>query len=173
MNKNKYLTIKTRIRLEVSSLSKLEDELRKMKLYPKIKTDLVKGLPIDDIVIVRAIAGIINDYYTCIERILSIIARTIDNYLPAGDSWHMELIEQMNNEIIGVRPYVISPDTLGFLGDMRSFRHVFRGKYGFNLEIGKLTNILEYLPELSDLFKKDIELFFTKIEVLYDITSEG
>lgn len=158
--------------LEISNLDKLEHELEDMKLYPEIKTDIVKGLPVEDIVIVRAIAGIVNDYYTCIERILSVIARTIDNYMPAGENWHMELIEQMSNDIPGVRAFVIFRDNEELLGDLRSFRHVFRGKYGFNLDISKLFTILRYLPRLSNSFRNDIETFLIKMEVLYGLKTE-
>lgn len=169
MEKNKYLTFRARIMLEISNLDKLEDELKGMELYPEIKATTVKGLPVEDIVIVRAIAGIVNDYYTCIERILSVTARTIDNYMPADESWHIELIEQMSNDIPGVRPNVISSNNVELLKDLRSYRHVFRGKYGFNLDINKLFDILQYLPRLSISFRYDIELFLTKIEALYNI----
>jgi len=38
------------------------------------------------------------------ERILTIIAETVDGRLPRGENWHLLLLEQMMTEIPRVRP---------------------------------------------------------------------
>jgi hypothetical protein len=50
----------------------------------------------------------LHGFYSGFERIFTQIAATIDGDLPHGEDWHRLLLEQMKNEISGIRPAVIS-----------------------------------------------------------------
>ena len=53
------------------------------------------------------VAGIIENYYTCLETIFLRISEYFDNYLQAN-KWHSELLRKMTLQIDGVREAGIS-----------------------------------------------------------------
>ena len=69
--------------------------------------------------------------YTGTERIFESISKTTDKR-PIGksDSWHGDLLNQMREEIPGVREPVVSNSTFILLNELRRFRHVVRSHYG-------------------------------------------
>ncbi len=75
----------------------------------------------------------LHGFYSGTERVFQEIARTVDGYLPSGREWHPELLMQMSVAMEGVRPAVIQRNTRLCLDDYRSFRHVVRNLYTFNL----------------------------------------
>lgn len=57
------------------------------------------------------------------------ISEAIDGEKPAGENWHLSLLQQMSNDIPGVRPAVISEKSFDLLNEYRGFRHVVRNIY--------------------------------------------
>ncbi len=166
---NTYRIIRSRIIKELEALDMIEGELKENNLYPKINTDNYKGLPLSDTAIVVWLSNAVIDYYMCIERILMIIAKNIDNLVPSGSMWHVELLRQMACENIGVRPIVISSSTLELLDELRGFRHVVRNIYGFNIHRNKVYDNLKKLSKVSKKFRKDISQFLSLMDKLYEI----
>lgn len=113
-----------------------------------------------DEVILRGVAGMLQDYYSGVERIFKRIAVEVDERLPKGESWHKALLHQMKVDIPGIRPKVISTSTYEKLDELRSFRHRVGNIYGFNLIPERLVNHLLSLPELDNSFRSDIRSFF-------------
>lgn len=64
--------------------------------------------------------------YGAVESALIRVARLLEGEAPTGPDWHQTLIAAMALEIEGVRPPVLSPDTLAGLRRLLSFRHFFR-----------------------------------------------
>jgi hypothetical protein len=84
----------------------------------------------------------LHGFYSGFERLFTHIAEIVDDDLPQGEDWHKRLLEQMKNEIPGIRPAVISTETWEILDDLRKFRHVIRNVYTHHLDsvrIGKLV----------------------------------
>jgi hypothetical protein len=50
----------------------------------------------------------LHGFYSGLERIFEKIASSIDKTVPSGANWHQELLNQMNTEVPGLRPAVIS-----------------------------------------------------------------
>jgi hypothetical protein len=69
------------------------------------------------------------------------------------------LLEQMTEEISGIRPAVNSMETREALDNFRMFRHLARNIYTFNLEPAKIRGLVENLPETVDQVCKDLSLF--------------
>ena len=91
------------------------------------------------------------------ERIFTLIAKHVDHSLPVGEFWHSHLLQQMASDLPDVRPSVIKAVSFEVLDEFRSFRHLARNIYPFNLipeDVGRLTLILiELWSELrSELF---------------------
>ena len=93
----------------------------------------------------------LHGFYTGVEHIFEDIARTLENSLPAGSEWHIDLLTQMAGEIEGIRPAVISRETRVCLDEYRGLRHVVRNVYAFNLRSARLH---ELTSGLDDCFER-------------------
>ena len=77
------------------------------------------------------VAGLIENYYTCLETIFLRISQFFENNL-REKRWHMDLLERMTLRIEGVRIPAVSEANYGNLMELLKFRH-FR-RYYFDLE---------------------------------------
>jgi len=107
----------------------------------------------------RVIGSILHDFYTGVERIFMRIAEELGEGLPRGEHWYRELLEDMVLELEGIRPAVISKELKRQLDEYLRFRHLFRGIYGFELEIGRLEPLVEGLQKVYSRFKAEINRF--------------
>ena len=149
--------------LKVLSLL-IKDELGKLRRLDREKDDLLKQKPSH--YLSRAGGSILHDFYTGIEKIFENLAKDIDHRLPSGEEWHSELLHQMTLDLTGLRPPVISPDTEKKLREFLGFRHLFRKRYGFELDWQKMKRLLVKIsPVLSD-FEREIEIFFNAVHSL-------
>jgi len=80
----------------------------------------------------------LHGWYTAFETVLERIARLLDQSMPSGPSWHVELLEQMRVDIPGLRPALIAPEALGPLHELRKFRHFFRNAYVLEMDPAKV-----------------------------------
>ena len=64
---------------------------------------------------VRAGGSILHDFYSGVENIFHAIASDIDEKIPAGMSWHIELLNQMTLDVEGVRSAIVTKDTARML----------------------------------------------------------
>ena len=78
-----------------------------------------------------------------VERIFQAFAKAIDGDVPTGDAWHKRLLDQMSEEAPGIRPAIISEPTKAALDAYRTFRHVARNIYTFNLDVKKMAGLIE------------------------------
>lgn len=115
---------------------------------------------LSDEVVLRGVAGMLQDYYSGTERIFKRIAAEIDERLPKGESWHKSLLNQMKMEVPGIRPAIISESTSDRLDDLRGFRHRVGNIYGFNLIPERVLTHLLALPGLHVALEAEIRLFF-------------
>jgi len=81
-----------------------------------------------------SVAFDLHSFYQGVERIFEAFAKSIDRTVPSGDRRHKRLLVQMTEEIPGIRPAVISEETRTALDSYRTFRHLARNIYTFNLE---------------------------------------
>lgn len=77
----------------------------------------------------------LHGYYTALETLLERIARLLDESLPAGPTWHVELVRQMTLELPKVRPAVLPSELAADLHELRKFRHFFRNAYVLELDV--------------------------------------
>lgn len=118
----------------------------------------------------RAVGSVLHDFYTGVEKIWELIARKVDGTVPPGDEWHKELLTQMSVEVPGLRPAVIDKRLRDLLGEYLRFRHVFRNVYGFELDWGKMKELVEKLPGAVETLQTSVRGF---IGSLKDIAEEA
>ena len=136
----------------------IKDEFEKLRLLDKEKNSLLKKKPSN--YILRAAGSILHDFYTGIEKIFENIAKEVDRRIPLGEEWHSELLHQMTLDIKGLRPPVISPSTEKILREYLGFRHLFRKRYGFELDWQRMKRLLLKIPQVLSGLEKEIEIFF-------------
>ena len=76
----------------------------------------------------------LHGWYTALETALERVARLLDQTVPAGNTWHVDLLAQMQVEIPGLRPSVVPAATIPELHELRKFRHFFRNAYVLDLD---------------------------------------
>jgi HepT-like protein len=90
-----------------------------------------------------AVAYALHNLYNALENSFDQISRTFENHVVDPDRWHRELMLKMFIEIPGLRPGVLAETARPLLDDLRSFRHVFRHGYDFQLDAVKLNRLVE------------------------------
>jgi hypothetical protein len=99
-----------------------------------------------DTIRVRTAGGILHDFYCGVERIFRHIAVRMDEDLPGGPDWHVQLLQRMATNIETVRPAVFDLAMARQLDAYLRFRHLFRNLYGFDLEWERCRELLADLP---------------------------
>lgn len=112
-----------------------------------------------DKVRVRTGGGILYDFYCEVERIIRHIATRIDEDLPSGADWHVQLLHRMATDIKTVRPAVLNEETVRRLDEYLRFRHLFRHIDGFNLEWDRCRELLDDLPAIFDRLTEQLAAF--------------
>jgi len=146
-----------RIENEVSEIKKIKDfALRRWQ----------KALRDEDYL--GSVAFDLHSFYQGVERIFEAFAKSIDRTVPSGDRWHKRLLVQMTEELSGIRPAVISEETWAALDSYRTFRHLARNIYTFNLDAKRIRSLVGNLPDTVEKVCKDISVFiaFLKTEVI-------
>jgi len=149
--------------LKVFKLS-IQDEITKLKLLEKEKNGLFKRKPSN--YFLRAGGSILHVFYTGIEKIFENIAKEIDQRVPMGEERHSELLHQMTLDIPGLRPPVITAHTEKKLREYLGFRHLFRKRYGFELDWEKMKRLLVKIPQVLSNLEKEVEVFFKTLDSL-------
>jgi hypothetical protein len=108
----------------------------------------------------------LHAFYTAAERLFEDIARTMDESLPQGERWHLDLLTQMSAEVKGVRPPVLRGETRELLDAFRGLRHVVRNVYAFNLRAARLDELLADLPACLERLREDLFAFIAFLEAL-------
>lgn len=140
--------IARRIRREISELEKLgEHAFRRWQKASKDEDYL------------GSVAFDLQSFYQGVERVFETIAKSIDRSVPGGGKWHKVLLQQMADEIPGIRPAVISLQTRQALDDFRMFRHLAHNIYTFNLDPRRIKSLIEILPGAISLIGQDLSLF--------------
>lgn len=99
--------------------------------------------------------------YGAIERILERIARIIDGDLPMGPDWHPALLHTMSLKIDGVRPAVLSRESVAGLRQLLSFRHFFRHAYTVEFDPVRLADLRRVLVETAPQLDAELTAFDT------------
>lgn len=101
----------------------------------------------------------LHGFYAGVEHIFREITRDVDGSVPTGSEWHRELLVQMAAELPSLRPMVITRATRDCLDEYRSFRHIVRNVYTFNLRPSRIQELVEGLPDCYAAVRRDVLAF--------------
>jgi hypothetical protein len=131
----RYLLVQGRILQELDNLERVVERVEK-------GMERARQSPTDFDLFLDAVALNLHDFYSGLERVFQYIAAHIDQKLPSAGNWHSELLKQMQLEISGLRPAVLSSESAGRLEEYLRFRHVVRNVYAFQFDIERLDPLV-------------------------------
>jgi hypothetical protein len=76
--------------------------------------------------------------YCAVESILVRVARQLEGAIPEGADWHQALLHAAGLDIDGVRPALLSRQSVESLRRLLGFRHFFRHGYAVPLDPAQL-----------------------------------
>ncbi|PKO23043.1 MAG: hypothetical protein CVU38_06140, partial [Chloroflexi bacterium HGW-Chloroflexi-1] len=109
-----------------------------------------------DLVEMTAAASVLHAFYNGLENIFLAVAKELDGTVPAGSSWHRDLLVLMSRDT-PQRRRVISEQTGEKLAAYLTFRHFFRHSYSFFLDWSRLEKLVIPLWEVWEQTRQDLE----------------
>jgi hypothetical protein len=107
----------------------------------------------------RGAGDVVHDFYNVIERFFERVAVEMNGGLPVGADSHRRLLERLAHEVPEVRPAVVRAERVEALSEVLRFRHLFRHRYGFELDWARLEPLLERLAPLGADVRADLQDF--------------
>ena len=104
------------------------------------------------------LAGLIENYYTCLETAFQKISQHFENHLEAT-KWHSDLLSKMTLRIEGVRVPAVSESNYGALLELQKFRHFRRYYFELEYDWDRLDFILKKLEAAHPVALGDLERF--------------
>lgn len=101
----------------------------------------------------------LHNLYCAFEDLFKIVAETFENHIQDKSKYHQELLRRMAISIEGVRPRLLSQECFLLLDNLRSFRHLFRHAYSYELDERKLKIVLEDAFTLRKIYPNDVHVF--------------
>jgi predicted nucleotidyltransferase len=114
---------------------------------------------------VNGLAAYLHQYYTGIEAIFRRISLQIDRSFPTGERSHLDLLEQMAENIPQVRTALINPQQYLIFKDYLNFRHFFRHAYGYKLRWQEIRLKLVMMPESFEQLSQRLDEVFQELMV--------
>ncbi len=111
------------------------------------------------------IAGLLENYYTCLETIFVRISQFFENHLDAS-RWHSDLLQKMTLSIPGVRIAAVSEESFPSLFELLKFRHFKRYYFDLEYDWDRLDFLLLKLHKVHPMVGRDLDRF---IEFLAEI----
>ena len=104
------------------------------------------------------VAGLLENYYTCLETIYLRISQCFENKLDAA-RWHNDLLQKMTLEIEGVRISAVSEEAFPPLFELLKFRHFKRYYFELEYDWDRLDFLVTKLRQTHPLVVRDLERF--------------
>ena len=104
------------------------------------------------------IAGLLENYYTCVETIFVRIAQHFENRL-GPERWHQDLLQKMTLDVEGVRAAAISEAAFAPLLELLRFRHFKRYYFELEYDWDRLDFLVVKLRQAHPLVTRDLARF--------------
>ena len=104
------------------------------------------------------VAGLLENYYTCLETVYLRISQSFENKLDPA-RWHNDLLQKMTLEIEGVRTAAVSEETFSPLFELLKFRHFKRYYFELEYDWDRLDFLVTKLRRVHPLVIRDLERF--------------
>jgi len=104
------------------------------------------------------IAGLLDNYYTCLETAFVRISSCFENRL-GPKKWHSELLEKMTLRMEGVRIPVVSMENYANLVELMEFRHFRRYYFELQYDWERIDFLVAKMRDAHPRVKEDIARF--------------
>ena len=104
------------------------------------------------------VAGLLENYYTCLETIFLRISQSFENNLDPA-RWHNDLLQKMTLEIEGIRAAAVSEEVFPPLFELLKFRHFKRYYFELEYDWDRLDFLLTKLRQVHPLVARDLARF--------------
>lgn len=104
------------------------------------------------------LAGILENYYTCLETLFLRISQHFENHLDES-RWHQAVLEKMTLRIPGIREAVIRDSTKRGLLELLRFRHFKRYYLEFEYDWKRIDYLVSVLKDVHPMVEKDVGEF--------------
>ena len=111
------------------------------------------------------IAGLLENYYTCLETICLRISQSFENRLDPA-RWHHDLLQKMTLEIEGLRTAALSEEAFSPLFDLLKFRRFKRYYFELEYDWERLDFLVAKLRHVHPLVIRDLERFVRYLHAL-------
>lgn len=108
----------------------------------------------------------LHNLYNAFENIFRLVAAAFENDIPDASQWHTLLLDRMGRDIEGIRPRLLSSESLECLDELRRFRHLFRHLYRYDLKAEGVQKALVQAHRLRKLYRDDLEKFIAFLDGL-------
>jgi hypothetical protein len=156
MNNLSFRGLHADVKRELHDLQRVVDECQ----------EVLKHEEWPDLAFNRTLGSLLHDFYTGVEKIFQRIVLRLDGDLPAGPSWHVQLLRRVATPVEHVRPAVLDEATAQALGEYLRFRHVFRAVYGFELRRSRLRELTTDLPDVFAALQAQLTQFLEFLQAL-------
>lgn len=142
-----------------AALERLRARLRADRQAFRDRVSELRGLTIGaaDPAVAAQVAVALHHAYGAVEAALARTARTLEGEVPEGPDWHQALLESMGLEIEGIRPAVLSGDSLQPLRRLLAFRHFFRHAYAVAWDAERLAELRAVVLRLEKPLLRDLD----------------
>lgn len=155
----RYALVSGRIRQELRNLERVVNRIEGGMAAARKR-------PEDQDFYLDSIALNLHDFYAALERIFHYIASHLEQSVPSDGEWHRELLRQMNVEVPGVRPTVLSVESVWALDEYLRFRHVVRNVYTFNFDPERIERLVGQIRPCFEQVRSDLLAFASFVERL-------
>lgn len=100
-----------------------------------------------------AIAASVHNVYNGIEDVLKDICKNVDGIVPAGPSWHKDILAQLSSPLVGTRPAILDDELYSEMMILRGFRHVVNHNYALVLDPVRVAENLERTKRVFPKFR--------------------
>ena len=160
MTQEERESLAVRLRIELENLERGLTRATRLMDKSKQDNDYLDGVALN-----------LHSFYAGAERMFSQIATELDRSVPSDEAWHRSLLLQMAGQLKSMRPAVIRAETLHCLDEYRSFRHVVRNIYTFNLRPASVEALVEIMHDCYHNIQRDMTEFCTYLETPFDLSS--
>lgn len=109
--------------------------------------------------VLESIGYQLHNLYCAFEDLFKIIADAFENNIENKSQYHIEILKRMTVSIEGIRPALLSQESYKMLDNLRSFRHLFRHAYSYELDERKVKIVMDDALKLKEIYRKDISAF--------------
>jgi hypothetical protein len=171
VDKERLAVLQAEIKAQIQGIEGIYTRIEDRTKWANPGTDL--NLSPTNKAVMESVGYQLHNLYCAFEDLFKIVAETFENHIQDKNKYHQELLKRMAISIEGVRPRLLSQECLLLLDNLRSFRHLFRHAYSYELDERKLKIVLEDAITVRGIYPTDVNVFLKELGAGSHFTSKG